>query len=914
MFQVSAQPIAAWLPQHVYYYGDLVALGGVAFMCVTQGTSGSVGPAGTASLIGDGTAFWAYQGADGTRSGLLDARAAFLSSVNTIFAAAPLWLDRTVALENLVGGATTPARITPYANVDPLTGIAYLSWMQTDPSYAYEPPPVIEWDAPYEVHTLDQRNDLLGSAAFQLSACPLWTLSTAYALGQRVVNSGNAYVCTLAGVSSGTSHVGPVGDGASIPDGAVEWQWLAQLVNAGGPISVLLSGYANPIPQWSIWRYDPVIARAVIARATIGLSALPPDAQAVAAIGATVAAADQVFSLKTAYETTATSIAERDALPVAHLQRVLVTADVQGFWTIYQWQQSGTNSYPLAAVSAWAGTTRYSINQLVKSDGNIYQCLISGVSGTTPPSGTGTNLADGTKVGDLYTGVTWMWVCGYQLWRAQTYNTADFIEDATWYDTATMAANNLSVNDPPIVTYAATTTASGGHIAAETVRDLTEGVQPTNRFVNLTGSTNGNGGFIWTAYINGAWQTVAIQYGTVALSANFTKPANPVYAVSTLTAPQAVDLSAIQYRDGAWEMRLLVQALRYNGVLLDSEINQIWFDMIKFVHVQQNEVDWAFKTSFLSLLGLNVPLAQSPVQMVNQTTNITDYVDEVIPYRVKIRESTIQYTAPIDDANVHASDFDNPMYLDPSTNLYRPLDPQNAADQVILQTEPWSDWYDNYLTAPTLIRNVTVTVLFDRLSPGVGNWDMSAWDNQLWDNGETDTSAVYRILTEYAPTPGMPPVDTTLLLALGGKEDQEDGGPLASPPGAPVVYDGFTNPASAQPLTLLGFDEDGLDTDSFDDITQPVPDGFAVTPDIDINPPLPSRPGGYDLRAPYYAPNHPEERVPFSADDGLQLVITTAPRAGAPPQNIKVFRVGGGMESSPLTAGAVPYIYGATPL
>lgn len=920
MFIVSDLPAVAWQSNHVYYYGDLIAAGGFAYQCVVAGTSGIVAPSGYSSTIIDGSVLWAYHGVDRSRGGLLDARAAFVGSVNRVLAASPIGTTRTAALLDVSTRTAPFGTLDPLSNADPTKQTVYLTWAQRDASYPYEPPPGNEWDAPYEVHTLSQRNDLLASTAFQLSCLPLWTISGDYSVGDRISSAGCAYRCIVGGTAGSTP---PSGVGASIGDGGVVWAWVATLVNNGGAISVLLSNYTASIPGWSIWIFDPNTARTYLSATVDPVLTL-------------LALADLVFALKPAYDVVGGATIA--LMPPSFVgQRVLIENDTQNFWAIYAWLENPNGAYAAAnssilgigfdldyfdsepfsptesfaqsfdprPVPAWTADTVYAVGVEVASVVNVYQCTGAGTSGGVVPTGTGQTIIDGsatwawlrryvpawtadtvypllrlgqptlvasfsnvyqcigagTSGSNAPTGTsetitdgsaTWVWLCGYVLWRAQSYATASFIKTSDWYDTATLTANGYSVAQPPIVTYASVAS-----------RDATEGASPTNLFVAIiTG-----GGFQWTAFIGGVWQVVAISDGTVQLSATFADASAPVYAVSTPTRPMPLLRDQIATRDGSWELRVLVQALRWSGLLLDAEINSIWFDLINFVHVQQNDIDWLFKTAFMTISGLAVPLIQTSMQTVDQTINVTDYVNEVKPYRAKIRTSTTQYLPPVDLADFTAStDFDNPPYLyDKITNSYRALDPGQPNDQAILQTAPWSDWYANYLTQPSLIRSFTLTITFDRIAPGGGNWDMMNWDGVTWDSGEADlTSAAYRILTYYQPTETMPSVAAVMAIGLLATEDTDDGGTL-TPEGYAVAF----NPTA----------------------------GFALTPDLAINQPATSRPGGFDLRAPYYAADHPEERVPFSADDGLQLTVTARPHAGAPPQLITTVAFNAGLDS-----------------
>lgn len=57
-----------------------------------------------------------------------------------------------------------------------------------------------------------------------LVALTAWVLSTAYVIGDRVTNAGNAYVCTVAGTSD--SSGGPTTESTSITDNTVTWAFL----------------------------------------------------------------------------------------------------------------------------------------------------------------------------------------------------------------------------------------------------------------------------------------------------------------------------------------------------------------------------------------------------------------------------------------------------------------------------------------------------------------------------------------------------------------------------------------------------------------------------------------------------------------------------------------------------------------
>ncbi len=306
----------------------------------------------------------------------------------------------------------------------------------------------------------------------------------------------------------------------------------------------------------------------------------------------------------------------------------------------------------------------------------------------------------------LSTGDSEVDAAGFKLIRYQTYNTADFWNYTDWY------ATGYAASSPPVVRY-----------ATQGARDQAENPVPSTAFVRI--DDDGTGSWVWTAFTDGAWNVVARQNGTIALSSIFyTDPTRPTIGLDPISPN---DIANFPLRDGSWEFKVLFNLLRDAPVLTNLEVNEVFFSMLHFVHAQQDQVSWAFKTSFLNVGGYNEALTQTPVEPIDNTQNLLNYLDEVKPYRVKTREFTRIVTPETDIANTSVSDFDFPLYYDENTAKYRVLNPSNAADLAIIQsTKPWKDWYDMYMnpvSAPSEysaatwngVRHMTLGINFDRV-------------------------------------------------------------------------------------------------------------------------------------------------------------------------------------------------------
>jgi len=62
-----------------------------------------------------------------------------------------------------------------------------------------------------------------------------WAALTAYSIGNKVVNGGNAYYCTVAGTSAAVG--GPSGTGSTIVDGTVTWKYITNGLYSGVPVN-----------------------------------------------------------------------------------------------------------------------------------------------------------------------------------------------------------------------------------------------------------------------------------------------------------------------------------------------------------------------------------------------------------------------------------------------------------------------------------------------------------------------------------------------------------------------------------------------------------------------------------------------------------------------------------------------------
>jgi hypothetical protein len=149
------------------------------------------------------------------------------------------------------------------------------------------------------------------------------------------------------------------------------------------------------------------------------------------------------------------------------------------------------------------------------------------------------------------------------------------------------------------------------------------------------------------------------------------------------------------------EIRAIVSAL-YNEIFIDTlqgEFNNLFFVLVNYLLTEQNYVDWLFKSSFISITHDLRSLNQYPSYIRDNQTYYESYINEVKPYRTKIREYLLNYTGN-DQFDGDVTDFDLPAYFDTvySQGIFRSPSgevPYVEQDEATWQLWPWNQWYNN---------------------------------------------------------------------------------------------------------------------------------------------------------------------------------------------------------------------------
>lgn len=173
---------------------------------------------------------------------------------------------------------------------------------------------------------------------------------------------------------------------------------------------------------------------------------------------------------------------------------------------------------------------------------------------------------------------------------------------------------------------------------------------------------NGNSGWAWyEKTLNEetgveSYQLVAQQNGTIEFSDSLYQ-----YTVLGIGYDSPIFDNVPYDNTPDAELRTILEVIRDNLFVddLQVEFNKLFFSSIRYVFSEQVFVDWAFKTSFVRSTHRISDLSQPKLYKKDNLSDYEAYVNEVKPYRTKVREFTTAFS-DIEVSNTGVSDFDLP--------------------------------------------------------------------------------------------------------------------------------------------------------------------------------------------------------------------------------------------------------------
>jgi hypothetical protein len=144
------------------------------------------------------------------------------------------------------------------------------------------------------------------------------------------------------------------------------------------------------------------------------------------------------------------------------------------------------------------------------------------------------------------------------------------------------------------------------------------------------------------------------------------------------------------------ELQYILAALKNDLFIRDLKVNWnlFFFKAVKYALTEQKLLDWAFKTSFISVTNNAGNLDQRPVYKLTDSAYFEQYLEEVKPYHSIIRDFTTNHGV-VESTRIQTTDFDLPSIYNKITDQFISVDTSNTSTS-LLNTYPWKSWTDNY--------------------------------------------------------------------------------------------------------------------------------------------------------------------------------------------------------------------------
>lgn len=272
-----------------------------------------------------------------------------------------------------------------------------------------------------------------------------------------------------------------------------------------------------------------------------------------------------------------------------------------------------------------------------------------------------------------------------QVWsrvKSQSYNVSNFWKYKDWYATGYNQFTKIDYSIDQTYQIPALNTDIG-----ETVKVLSVG---TGGWLLLEKFANSNSQDYTLSY-----KVIGRQNGTIEFLDSLWKVKG-----SLLTFDGSLYDNDTYDNSATIELRIILDTLK-NKLFVDN-YRQYWLDILfvgfRYALSEQNYLDWLIKTSFIKATHNAGELKQKVNYNNDNLENYEDYINEVKPYRTKVREYVSAYNK-LDLSRSMVSDFDLPQVIDVNGKI-TPLDVivyDNAivSNSTEVTEYPWRNWYDN---------------------------------------------------------------------------------------------------------------------------------------------------------------------------------------------------------------------------
>jgi hypothetical protein len=198
----------------------------------------------------------------------------------------------------------------------------------------------------------------------------------------------------------------------------------------------------------------------------------------------------------------------------------------------------------------------------------------------------------------------------------------------------------------------------------------------------ILSKTSGTGGTF-----DSDWNIVYSENGTIQFLDSIWNSTNTVFSWDQIVG---FDVTSYDQTPDA-EIKYILDALKDDIFVNEFKgyWNKLFLKAVRYALSEQKSLDWAFKTTFISVVNSAGSLDQRHTYKLQNASYYEDFLNEIKPYHTKIRKFTEVYTAT-DLSHSFNTDFDLPSFYDKRTLSF------NTPSAYELTQYPWKAWNDNH--------------------------------------------------------------------------------------------------------------------------------------------------------------------------------------------------------------------------
>ena len=289
-------------------------------------------------------------------------------------------------------------------------------------------------------------------------------------------------------------------------------------------------------------------------------------------------------------------------------------------------------------------------------------------------------------------------------YRTQDYNTTLYWKYVDWADQTYNVYKDYTTTVADTYELAELTLSPGQYIKVNNVGD--------GRYIIVESITTGTQGTFGLGY-----NLVYSQNGTIQILDSIWDRANSRYGWDYLNTYDETHWDQVPDKELVYILNALKEDLFINDLKINW--NLLFFKAVKYALTEQKLLDWAFKTSFISVTNNAGILGQPSVYKLQDSTYYEDYINEIKPYHTKIRNFTTKHSV-VDPTNTTVTDFDHPVYYNTTAGIF------------VVPTVSNSEVLNNP------VRQIDTTLKFDRISKGNQIGSSTAFDTFICNGVDTE--------------------------------------------------------------------------------------------------------------------------------------------------------------------------------